>query len=146
MAKNDKNETALVPGAMAPSDMSALLADGFAEEAIISIGAKEGKVPAYIGLLTGLGTPMEFTDEKTGQVSTVPTYTFKPVTDKNGGVQENVTNVVPAPHQLHQALSRILATAEKNGKKALVGIVYNGQVDTRKGMRVNTYRIAEKYI
>ncbi len=146
MAKNTQTETALVPGSINPTDVGALLADGFSEARIISIGVKEGKVPAYIGMLVGAGIPMEFKDDHTGEVSRVPTYAFKPVVDGSGKVQENVTNVIPAPHQLNQALSRILATAEKMGKRALVAIAYNGQVDTRRGQRVNDYRICEKYV
>ncbi len=145
MAK-DKNETALVPGSFSASDVADILADGFAESRVIKVGAKPGQLPAYIGKLIGPGRAVEIKDDKTGEVSQVPTWAFKPVTAKDGGIQDNVTHVMLAPHQLHQELGRIFDTAQREGKTALVGVVYNGQVDTRKGFRVNDYRIAEKYV
>ena len=151
MAK-EKTVTALVlsPGEMSPSDVDALLQDGFAETRIIKVGAKDGQVPAYIGKLIGPGRPVPMADDKTGEVSNVPTWQFKPIAKKDGEVLENVTHVMMAPYALNQALGSIFDNTQSGGKhegkSALVGIVYNGQVDTRKGFRVNDYRIAEKYV
>lgn len=146
MAKNNNTSLVLAPGEIAPTELDALLSDGFAESKIIKVGAKEGQVPAYVGKLVGPGRPIELKDDKTGEISEVPTWAFKPVTGKDGTVRENVTHVMMAPHSLNQELGRIFDTAQREGKKALVGVVYNGQLETRRGFRVNDYRIVEKYL
>lgn len=152
MTKNDgtpaPETTALVPGRFTPEEMAAFLADGFSESKVIKVGSKEGQYPTYIGVLIGPGKPMPVGDPdgKTGEVSMVATWVFKPVADTKANIRENVTHVMMCSMMLDQELGRIYETAQRNKKRAFLGIIYNGQIDTRKGHRVNDYRIAEKYV
>jgi len=147
MAKS-KTETALIPGTFDNLDLDfpGFLDDGFAESRVIKIGGKEGQTPTYIGRLVGPGRDIEITDEKTGEIGRIPTWQFKPVVRVDGTVQENVTHVLPSPHVMNAEFGRIWDRCQREGTVALVAVAYNGQVDTRKGRRVNDYRIAEKYL
>jgi len=97
----------------------------------------------------GTGAPIERTNAATGEVQVQKTYAFHPMV-KNGdgtiGVAMNVTHVIPASYMMQAALDRILSEAEKSGKKAVVGMLYRGQVKTRSGFRVNDIGIFEKYV
>ena len=153
MTKNDgtptpENTNALAVGQFTAQEMSEFLADGFAESKVIKVGIKEGQYPTYVGMLVGPGQPIAVgePDPKTGEVAMVPTWVFKPVSDKAANIRDNVTHVMMCPHQLNQEMARIYDTAKRDSKKAFVGILYNGQIDTSRGRRVNDYRIAEKYV
>lgn len=156
MAKN-KEETALTnsPGVnLGKLENDAAFAEfigtGFASiETLIFGDEEEGKTPRYVGVLVGQGAPIERTDETTGEVRQQKTFAFHPMTKlANGeiGTAENVTHVIPASYMLAAACDRILAEAIKNNKKAVVGMLYRGQVKTRRGFRVNDIAVFEKYI
>ena len=85
----------------------------------------------------------------TGEVQVQKTYAFHPMAksaDGTIGVAMNVTHVIPGSYMMQAALDRILAEAEKAQKKAIVGMIYRGQVKTRSGFRVNDIGIFEKYV
>ena len=122
------------------------LNDGFSESRIVKVGLKDGQIPFYVGMLIGPGAPIEVVEDSTGEVAQIPTWVFKPLLDSNGKVRENVTDVMMTSHQLNGECARIFAQCERTGRKALVAIQADGQVDTRKGRRVNAYRVAEKFV
>jgi len=149
MAKNkEETSSALVPGALENLDLNfaELLGDGFSESRVIKIGGKAGQVGQYIGRIVGPGRDIEIKDDKTGEVSMLPTWQFKPVVATDGSVQENVTHVLPSPHVLNAEFGRIWDRCEREKVSCLVAVAYVGQVDTRRGFRVNDYRVAEKYV
>lgn len=110
----------------------------------------DGKQHIYIGTLIGPGEPIEMRpDPKTGEIRQLPTWTFHPLTQKDGdkwSVDEAVTHVIPAPYKVNQDCSRIFKLAEKIGKQPLVAMKYLGKVRTNNGVYVNDYDIREKFI
>ena len=150
MAKNDKN-TALVttgdnvPGVLSDDEFGDFLS-GFASIDSVLLGdPNDGKQPRYIGQLIGPGTPIEMEpDAKTGEVRTMKTFAFHPMT-KDGPVM-NVTHIIPASYIVANACERIHMQAEKDGKTAIVGFIYQGKGKTRRGFQLNKVQVFEKYI
>lgn len=156
MAKN-KEETALTnaPGVnLGKLENDAAFAEfigtGFASiETVIFGDDAEGKTPRYVGELIGPGAGIERIDAQSGEVRTQKTFAFHPLTKLASGeigTAENVTHVIPASYMMAAACDRILSEAAKNNKKAIVGMLYRGQVKTRSGFRVNDIAVFEKYV
>lgn len=161
MAKNDKTisevetETALaLPGAaqeITNDVFSAFLGDGFASIDTVLIGAKdEGKLSLYMGELIGPGEPIEMDpDPKTGEIRSMTTWSFHPLTrtsDGKPGVVQNVTHVIPASYQVQAGCARIHKLAQARGVRAWVAIAFLGKTRTRKGYNLNVIRVFEKYL
>ena len=125
---------------------------GFAQVETVVFGDEAdgtGKCARYVGQLVGAGAPIERINDKSGEVSTQKTFAFHPLVknaDGTFGAAVNVTHVIPASYMMAAGLDRIMAEATKNGKQAIVGMLYRGQVKTRSGFRVNDIGIFEKYI
>lgn len=153
MAKNDSKEIALpssTSGELAADVFAQLVGDGFASIETVLLGdPTEGKQGVYVGELIGPGTPIEMEpDPKTGEVRTMPTWAFHPMakTASGGiGVVRNVTHVIPSSYVIHAALQRVYA-AVAPGKVAQVAMMYQGQGKTRRGFRLNNYRVFERYV
>lgn len=126
------------------------IGSGFASIETVVFGAEEeGKCARYVGQLVGVGAPIERTDSQTGEVRSQKTFAFNPMvrnSDGTFGAAVNVTHVIPASYMMAAACDRILQEATKNNKKAVVGMLYRGQVKTRSGFRVNDIAIFEKYV
>ncbi len=152
-----KTETSLTPakplnlGKLQTDDAFAeFIGSGFASIETVIFGPEdEKKVPRYVGELIGNGSPIERVDGKSGEVRSQKTFAFHPLTkndDGTFGTVTNVTHVIPASYMMAAGLDRILAEATKNNKKAIVGMLYRGQVKTNSGFRVNDIAIFEKYV
>ena len=126
------------------------IGSGFASIETVVFGDEvEGKCARYVGQLVGAGAPIERTDPNSGEVRTQKTFAFNPMVknaDGTFGAAGNVTHVIPASYMMAAACDRILLEAAKNNKKAIVGMLYRGQVKTRSGFRVNDIAIFEKYV
>lgn len=157
--QNQKKTTALAsakPVNLGKLESDAAFAEfigsGFAQIETVIFGDPEdgnGKRPDYVGQLIGPGAPIERNDDKTGEVQFQKTYAFHPMTknpDGTFGTVVNVTHVIPASYMMAAGLDRILAESQKSGKTAIVGMLYRGQVKTRRGFRVNDIAIFEKYV
>lgn len=125
---------------------------GFAQVETVVFGDETegtGKCARYVGELVGAGAPIERINDKDGVVSTQKTFAFHPLVknpDGTFGAAVNVTHVIPASYMMAAGLDRILTESIKNGKHAIVGMIYRGQVKTRSGFRVNDIGIFEKYV
>lgn len=126
------------------------IGSGFASIETVVFGAEEeGKVPRYVGQLVGAGAPIERIDPNSGEVRHQKTFAFNPMVknpDGTFGAAVNVTHVIPASYMMAAGLDRILSEADKQKKKAVVGMLYRGQVKTRSGFRANDIAIFEKYV
>lgn len=142
MTRNEESQMTVV-GSFMPDEMAEMMSDGFSSIETIMIGDGPGKVSMYLGELLGPGAEVEVTapDET---VNKLPTWSFHPVTKR--GTVTNVTHVIPAAHQLHGALARVWEQSATLNKKAIVGIMTNGRIQTRKGRQLNTFRVFEKYV
>jgi hypothetical protein len=136
------------------SAFAEFVGEGFAQVETVVFGAEEeggratGKCARYVGQLIGRGADIERAD-KEGEVRAQKTFAFHPMTrtaEGEIGVALNVTHVIPASYMMAAACDRILSEAEKNGKTAIVGMLYRGQVPTRSGFRVNDIAVFEKYV
>lgn len=156
MATKDKETKALakplsvVLGRVADdAAMADFIGEGFAQIETVIFGEGDGKIGRYVGQLIGHGAPIERADQGTGEVSAQKTFAFHPMTrteDGTIGAVENVTHVIPASYMMAAACDRILEEAQKRGKTAIVGLIYRGQVPTRRGFRVNDIGVFEKYV
>lgn len=136
------------------SAFAEFVGEGFAQVETVVFGPElegdrpTGKCARYVGQLIGRGADIERSD-RDGVVNSQKTFAFHPMTrtaEGEIGVALNVTHVIPASYMMAAACDRILAEAEKNGKKAIVGMLYRGQVPTRSGYRVNDIAVFEKYV
>jgi hypothetical protein len=133
-------------------EFSRFIGDGFASIDTVLLGdpTQPGKQPLYMGELIGPGEPIAMgePDPKTGEVKMQPTWAFHPMGKVDGkpGVVRNVTHVIPASHVVHHACSRIDKESKEKGLAAIVGIAFVGQGQTRKGYRLNNFRVFEKYV
>lgn len=155
MAKNETKDIALPQssnGEIATDLFAKLVGEGFASIETVLLGSKDdGKQEMYVGELIGPGAPIEMEpDSKTGEVRTMPTWAFHPMAkDNNGGigVVRNVTHVVPASYVIHAALQRVhTEVLNKQGQVAQVALMYQGQGKTRRGYRLNNFRVFERYV
>ena len=160
MAEN-KKETAIAKTAEMTKTVGRLATDaafadfvgeGFAQVETVVFGDESegtGKCARYVGELIGTGTPIERPGIGLGEIQIQKTYAFHPMVknaDGTIGVAMNVTHVIPASYMMQSALDRILSESKQAGKKAVVGMLYRGQVKTRSGYRVNDIAIFEKYV
>lgn len=154
MAKNETTKDIALPqsssGEIAADLFARLVGDGFASIETVLLGdPADGKQAMYVGELIGPGQPIEMEpDQKTGEVRTMPTWAFHPMakTDNGGiGVVRNVTHVIPASYVVHAAVSRIHAQLVP-GKTAQVALMFQGQGKTRRGFRLNNFRVFERYV
>lgn len=126
------------------------IGSGFATvETVIFGPEEEEKCARYVGQLIGAGAPIERNDPKTGEVRSQKTFAFHPISknaDGSYGAVANVTHVIPASYMMASHCDRILLESTRSGKKAIVGMLYRGQVKTRSGFRVNDIAIFEKYV
>jgi hypothetical protein len=161
MARNKSTEgseeTALAVNASAGlmdtsmDEFAGFVGDGFASIDSVLLGDPEdGKQTKYMGELIGPGADIEMeADQKTGEVRSMRSWAFHPMSKtENGsvGVVRNVTHIIPSSYQIHAACSRIFETCQREKKTAIVALIYAGQTKTRKGYRLNQYRVFEKYV
>ena len=156
MAKVQESKEIALPqsssGEIAADLFVQLVGDGFASIETVLLGSKDdGKQEMYVGELIGPGAPIEMEpDGKTGEVRTMPTWAFHPMaktSDGGIGVVRNVTHVIPASYVVHAAVTRINTEMQsKPGKAAQVAIMFQGQGKTRRGFRLNNFRVFERYV
>lgn len=138
-------------GALTAADFAGVIEDGFESIETVMFGdSAKDKQPMYLGELLGPGRPVEVgePDPKTGEISVMPTWQFRPCAgrDDDGNLifSDKVTHVAPCNYMVDAGCRAYWDLDGGKPTGRIIGILFLGRGETRTGRQLNRFRVFSK--